>query len=772
MQKLPYFVIIFAFICHFSACTRDFTDFPHNAPLYSIAIDAGDGLGFIDVEFFGDNFCGIAQTKEIICYGSMTAPPAGKFQKLIPTNNGACALSTDGKLHCWGGFTTAVTSNIPNKNFSSVSIYDAPPKKAYACGVTTSESAICWGENTDFWSSKGRWYDFSERTVPFSYKVWPGPYYKEVAASEKYACGLDADGKIFCWGGEATHNHKCPGNNRPTEGLPGVEGIIDLFEFTMTGLTLGLPYLMCGVMNDGFWGEPVNLKVNLDYAKAESFLGSRLYFTGSHNQIVSFSSNDGNRNTQFLNSSKYDKKYTDIAVFGSTECGVVASSGEIDCSGFFSHITSDTKPVPLKLKGISYKRVIVNNEMVCGLNNNGILVCVGSDLSIFDKSNLIYAASLESGSFDFEFSGGQNVTVKIPHNSSETLLTFDVQQIKGPAVSIRTSNTGNNIEISFKTPFIQSCSTEKETLAFDISISTLTATTHSYADVNITDKWCFSELSALNPTETISSMSTDASGKIWVGTSEGRFTYLERSSWANLQDSGINSSILWATPNLSGGIFIVAKNSDTMLFFSETQSQLFQNQSPVELKSVFVNPKDNTVLFGGRKGLFGSNRLNPQYLASLKGLTVTQIYAEGNDKIIAIGDNKLVSMLSSGVQVELNSKPVDSFAIDEVNSIIYAISEGNLYYKVKYSKEAWIKYPHLPESSKPKLLASTPHEKGMWVLTKNSSYQAIHIDNPFARPEAIEDQFRYNDSPSQMIVDGENILLTGRENGVYIYKLN
>ncbi|GAC1649845.1 MAG: hypothetical protein NVS4B3_07600 [Gemmatimonadaceae bacterium] len=136
-----------------------------------------------------------------------------RFSAVSAGGANTCGLTTSGSVYCWGdntsgqlgqGTTTSTTSPLP--------ISDARPFRAiasgaaHACAVATSGAAFCWGSN-----SNGQLGAPSQpvcvdpdrgvsgcSTTPIA--VTGGLSFTAITAGGDHTCGLTADGSAFCWG--------------------------------------------------------------------------------------------------------------------------------------------------------------------------------------------------------------------------------------------------------------------------------------------------------------------------------------------------------------------------------------------------------------------------------------------------------------------------------------------------------------------------------------------------------------------------------------------
>ncbi len=104
-----------------------------------------------------------------------------------------CALSVDGAIHCWGPF--AALRQIP------AALQDAPARdlavgEGFACAIDQEQAIICWG-NEPLLSPLA-----SSPLLP------PPGVFTSVAAGSLHACAIDYRDRLVCWG-------HLPGTQRP-----------------------------------------------------------------------------------------------------------------------------------------------------------------------------------------------------------------------------------------------------------------------------------------------------------------------------------------------------------------------------------------------------------------------------------------------------------------------------------------------------------------------------------------------------------------------------
>ena len=144
------------------------------------------------------------------------------FSSLTAGGRHTCGLTSAGKAYCWGANTTyqlgdgqarapysitnmsrtspvAVSGNL---TFASISA-----GMAHSCGLTTSNTAYCWGSNGAFQlgdnsavqTVTGTFNDFGvDRYEPIA--VVDAPSFSSVTAGDYHTCGLTPSGSAHCWG--------------------------------------------------------------------------------------------------------------------------------------------------------------------------------------------------------------------------------------------------------------------------------------------------------------------------------------------------------------------------------------------------------------------------------------------------------------------------------------------------------------------------------------------------------------------------------------------
>lgn len=112
----------------------------------------------------------------------------------------ACGVTSTGAAYCWGnnyagqlGTGDTVPSRTPALVAGGLAFRSVAAGEAHACGVTTSGAVYCWGSNVN-----GRLgvSGISQSLVPVPV---PGiPAMRTVAAGGYHSCGIATDGRAWC----------------------------------------------------------------------------------------------------------------------------------------------------------------------------------------------------------------------------------------------------------------------------------------------------------------------------------------------------------------------------------------------------------------------------------------------------------------------------------------------------------------------------------------------------------------------------------------------
>ena len=200
------------------------------------------GLTFTSITAGWRSSCGVTTDEEAYCWGrgewgqlgdglatrsSVPVAVAGghKFQKLdVGSNNLVCGLTTAGRILCWGldrtgalgAPSTAICvrgdglelacATTPQPIASDELFVEVSAGSSFACGITLSLRALCWGRNdlgqlgrpTTETCAQGNFSGRACGRTPLS--VSGSQRFVMVTAGLRHACGVTVDGDAYCWG--------------------------------------------------------------------------------------------------------------------------------------------------------------------------------------------------------------------------------------------------------------------------------------------------------------------------------------------------------------------------------------------------------------------------------------------------------------------------------------------------------------------------------------------------------------------------------------------
>lgn len=115
------------------------------------------------------------------------SPEGVAFATLEVADWGACGLSEEGQLYCWGSSkaSPSMVETAPTEPLVEVHVRDGA-----ACGRRPNGTLVCWGSFLQFYESP-----LSEGAAPV-----PSTPFETFCVGDRFGCGLKADGSVECWG--------------------------------------------------------------------------------------------------------------------------------------------------------------------------------------------------------------------------------------------------------------------------------------------------------------------------------------------------------------------------------------------------------------------------------------------------------------------------------------------------------------------------------------------------------------------------------------------
>ncbi len=230
-------------------------------------------LPFVQVTVGAGHTCGVTSDSRAYCWGrnemgqlgdgtttGRAAPRAVvgglRFRIVSAGDHYTCGITTDDRAFCWGsdGYGTLgngpafVSVNRPKAVAGGRRYRQLGTGSNHVCGVTLTNVAYCWGDNSSGQLGTGPGMGQEEAPVPVQAG---GLVFRQVQAGGNHSCGLTQDNKVWCWGSNAFGQL----GNGGQGGGPTPQSVAGGLSFTQ--LSLG-SFHTCGVTTDGVgycWGR-------------------------------------------------------------------------------------------------------------------------------------------------------------------------------------------------------------------------------------------------------------------------------------------------------------------------------------------------------------------------------------------------------------------------------------------------------------------------------------------------------------------------------------
>ena len=119
----------------------------------------------------------------------------------------ACIANADGLVKCWGaneagqlGNDSWVDAHEPVTAFTFDAVRKVVAGRRHTCGLDYGGFIMCWGDNSSGALGDGSVNSSRVPTSVVTGLATPGPQFIDLAAGDRFTCGLKADGTVWCWG--------------------------------------------------------------------------------------------------------------------------------------------------------------------------------------------------------------------------------------------------------------------------------------------------------------------------------------------------------------------------------------------------------------------------------------------------------------------------------------------------------------------------------------------------------------------------------------------
>lgn len=243
------------------------------------------GLGAVVAVDAGlDHTCAITTDGRLWCWGrggagqlglgdmeSRSSPAVVGTARWVAVATGAahtCGIQSDGSLWCWGagpngelGLGTSEPSAIPARLGDRGDWRVIAAGQHHSCAIPLDGSLWCWGENTASQLGDGT---RTSRSSPVS--IAPGVAWIDVAGGDQHSCGVRTDGVALCWG-------KGVGGRLGTGNIESVDlpSLVD-GGLAWSAVTAGKGH-SCAIEHDGSawcWGETITGAVGIGAGRGDS----------------------------------------------------------------------------------------------------------------------------------------------------------------------------------------------------------------------------------------------------------------------------------------------------------------------------------------------------------------------------------------------------------------------------------------------------------------------------------------------------------------------
>jgi alpha-tubulin suppressor-like RCC1 family protein len=271
----------------------------------------------------------------------------------------ACALTSEGKVFCWGNNTSGQLGNGDNQPqpipvevsglASPVAMISAGAQ--HTCALTRDGKAYCWGNNI-----AGQLGDGTTNTSNAPLPVNGLAEISTLAAGGMHTCAITKSGEVSCWGSNA--HGQLGGTDQPLSLTPvQVQGLENV-----TGLTAGLEHT-CVVNNSAAvycWG--LNTAGQLGSASTQPSITTPTLVNGLESNVSL---------VKTFKSHTCALKDKEIFCWGQNNAGQL---GNGDTTNQFS-------PVHVQLADTTFASVITGADHTCGRTINGFIACWGNNTS-------------------------------------------------------------------------------------------------------------------------------------------------------------------------------------------------------------------------------------------------------------------------------------------------------------------------------------------------------------------------------------------------------
>lgn len=271
--------------------------------------------------------------------------------------NFSCGVTTTGSAYCWGdnslgqgGNGLIVPSTFPTAIAAAGPFLAVSASESSACALDSSGSVSCWGALPDG--------DATQSTRALPVKLASPVKFRSISVGDAFACGLDADGLAYCWGVNEA-GQLGVGDTTARSAPMAVSGGI-----RFTQISAGFAHT-CGATAGGTvycWGDNGDGQVG-DTTRARTVMQPHAVPT-----------------TLAMKSVSAGSVYTcAVAIDGTGYCWGFNTGGQLGDGTTQSHRLPHAVGGGLKFASISAERGNSELEHTCGVTTAGVAYCWGAN---------------------------------------------------------------------------------------------------------------------------------------------------------------------------------------------------------------------------------------------------------------------------------------------------------------------------------------------------------------------------------------------------------
>ncbi len=148
----------------------------------------------------------------------LVANPAGgpkTYSSISASNGHTCAVSLNSNAYCWGdngngqlgNSGAGASSNIPllvsNPSAGPETYISISVGYSHTCALASSNVAYCWGRNLEGQLGNG---SNAASSIPVLVTAAVGITYTGISAGNDFSCGIQSNGRAYCWGNNGNGN--------------------------------------------------------------------------------------------------------------------------------------------------------------------------------------------------------------------------------------------------------------------------------------------------------------------------------------------------------------------------------------------------------------------------------------------------------------------------------------------------------------------------------------------------------------------------------------